>query len=236
MEAIALAELMKQGEITSESVLNGLEEVFKDMTGGFEEILSKVLGQNVNAEGAIKIAINHTNFVRKQRIAAGTERAAQEIHNIEPAVDTSKPARGKKPTESKEDHQEYLNNYADQLLDEDMTEEQRAQQEFENQMGGLSGLESRKIVSVWSLPENSPFTLSWKAMGRYHMVSPKQQTANYNSMEFKNRQHFFNMYPHITSGGKSSRFMNLNGEWGKWEYTDPATGQVQLVNVEAMHF
>ena len=236
MEAIALAELMKQGEITSESVLNGLEEVFKDMTGGFEEILSKVLGQNVNAEGAIKIAINHTNFVRKQRIAAGTERAAQEIHNIEPAVDTSKPARGKKPTESKEDHQEYLNNYADQLLAEDMTEEERAQQEFENQMSGLSGLESRKIISVWSLPENSPFTLSWKAMGRYHMVSPKQQVANYNSMEFKNRQHFFNMYPHITSGGKSSRFMNLNGEWGKWEYTDPATGQVQLVNVEAMHF
>ena len=117
-----------------------------------------------------------------------------------------------------------------------MTEEQRAQQEFENQMSGLSGLESRRIISVWSLPENSPFTLSWKAMGRYHMVNPKQQVANYNSMEFKNRQHFFNMYPHITSGGKSSRFMNLNGEWGKWEYTDPATGQVQLVNVEAMHF
>tara|TARA_X000001036_G_scaffold28804_1_gene23804 strand:+ start:19601 stop:28237 length:8637 start_codon:yes stop_codon:yes gene_type:complete len=236
MEAVALAELMKQGEITSKDILNGLDEVFKDMTGGFEEILSKVLGQDVDAEGAIKIAINHTNFIREQRIAAGTEKEAQEIHNIEPTIDASKDGRGKKPTESIEDHQEYLEKYADQLLAEDMTEEERAQQEFENQMVRSSGLESRKIISVWSLPENSPFTLSWKAMGRYHMVSPKQQVANYNSMEFKNRQHFFNMYPHITSGGKSSRFMNLNGEWGKWEYTDPATGQVQLVNVEAMHF
>lgn len=236
MEAVALAELMKQGEITSKDILNGLDEVFKDMTGGFDEILSKALGKDVTAEGAIMIAIRHTQFVRKQRVAEGTEKVAQELHNIEPAIDTSKPARGKKPTESKEDHQEYLENYADQLLAEDMTEEERAQQEFENQMSGLSGLESRKIISVWSLPENSPFTLSWKAMGRYHMVNPKQQVANYNSMEFKNRQHFFNMYPHITSGGKSSRFMNLNGEWGKWEYTDPATGQVQLVNVEAMHY
>ena len=100
----------------------------------------------------------------------------------------------------------------------------------------IEGLENRKPMSVWNLPENKPFTLEWTAMGKYHETNPRQQVGKFNSKEFRNRQHFFNSYPYITSGGKSTRFTNLRGEWMPWKYTDPATGEVRLVNVEAMHF